>query len=81
MAGSEGPFPTIPWILGLFFPRKQKLPSSLGPDGRDADATFTDKEVEVSRAPCSLSCSREALGVPRGWGDTGGLFLAAPVPG
>ncbi|KAM7056832.1 condensin-2 complex subunit H2 [Acridotheres tristis] len=27
--------------------KKQKLPSSLGPDGRDADATFTDKEVEL----------------------------------
>ncbi|NXR24813.1 CNDH2 protein, partial [Cinclus mexicanus] len=26
--------------------KRQKLPSSLGPDGRDADATFTDKEVE-----------------------------------
>ncbi|XP_062347470.1 condensin-2 complex subunit H2 [Cinclus cinclus] len=26
--------------------KRQKLPCSLGPDGRDADATFTDKEVE-----------------------------------
>ncbi|XP_039560509.1 condensin-2 complex subunit H2 [Passer montanus] len=26
--------------------KKEKLPSSLGPDGRDADATFTDREEE-----------------------------------
>ncbi|NWV76192.1 CNDH2 protein, partial [Dasyornis broadbenti] len=26
--------------------KREKLPSSLGPDGRDADATFTDKEEE-----------------------------------
>ncbi|XP_041326220.1 condensin-2 complex subunit H2 isoform X1 [Pyrgilauda ruficollis] len=26
--------------------KKEKLPTSLGPDGRDADATFTDKEEE-----------------------------------
>ncbi|NXD31998.1 CNDH2 protein, partial [Spelaeornis formosus] len=26
--------------------RREKLPTSLGPDGRDADATFTDKEEE-----------------------------------
>ncbi|RMB90231.1 hypothetical protein DUI87_33367 [Hirundo rustica rustica] len=38
--------------------KKEKLPSSLGPDGRDADATFTDKEEEavsiVPLTPMSL---------------------------
>ncbi|NXL18066.1 CNDH2 protein, partial [Setophaga kirtlandii] len=42
----KGPLATIPWLLSPFFPRREKLPTSLGPDGRDADATFTEKEEE-----------------------------------
>lgn len=60
-AGLEGPSATIPWILSPFFPRREKLPTSLDPNGRDADATFTDKEEEVRWALCSLSCSRGSL--------------------
>ncbi|XP_023801907.1 condensin-2 complex subunit H2 [Cyanistes caeruleus] len=31
---------------GISNKKREKLPTSLGPDGRDADATFGDKEKE-----------------------------------